>query len=496
VPPPPTNVTAGCSASGTSVTVNWTRPSGYTYSYARIYDETTDAAAAYSGVLSTTSYSFNNATPGHRYSYWVHTTNSAGDPWSAAVPAVRAASVTCPIPACGDATSPSGSVLSTGVNTSASSIYLNNNATYGPANTVDGITDPTRFWEANAGAPQWIELNLGAPQDVSGLKLYYRQGPDGNTTHQVLTGASAAPTTNRRTLSCYTRNNQVVNVTFNPPLANTQYVRINTTSSVSWIGWSEISVFGAAPGAQTDSPGIVYSGDSSAEFGVVGGRPSINDWLVGGLTYPEVVSTVTVPSTTAYAYMLDKIAHADIPRVNMNTLPGCLILTNCSLPATLQSGVYVANGNVNLNAFAFPRGRNYIFLISGNLRINGNIVVPNGSTAFFSAGNDIIIDRNVGTATNLYPLPAGQVQGIFSADRDFLVDGINSCTTAKDKMLNIEGSIVTNAAGRGGHFRTQRDLCGDNPRIPFLTIRLRLDFILNAPVVLARQNTVLREEAP
>src|SRR6185369_7702556 len=43
IPPPPTNVTAGCSAAGTTATVNWTVPSGYSYSYVRLYDESTGA---------------------------------------------------------------------------------------------------------------------------------------------------------------------------------------------------------------------------------------------------------------------------------------------------------------------------------------------------------------------------------------------------------------------------------------------------------------------
>jgi hypothetical protein len=63
-------------------------------------------------------------------------------------------------------------------------------------------------------------------------------------------------------------------------------------------------------------------------------------------------------------------------------------------------------------------------------------------------------------------------------------------------MLNVEGAIVTNAAGRGGNFRTQRDLCGDNTRYPALTIRARLDMLLNLPELLMKRSTTIREDAP
>jgi hypothetical protein len=99
VPPPqPTNVTATCSDSGTKLTVNWTPVSGYAHYYARIYDETTDAVAKYTEVITGSTYSIDNAVPGHKYSYWVHTTNAGGDPWSPAVPPSRTAFVTCPVP--------------------------------------------------------------------------------------------------------------------------------------------------------------------------------------------------------------------------------------------------------------------------------------------------------------------------------------------------------------------------------------------------------------
>lgn len=494
--PPPTSVTASC-PSGTTVTVNWTLPAGYSYAYPRITDTTT-GTNYWPGPRTGTSYSI-SGTPGHSYSYWVHTTNAGGSPYSNEVPTAYTASITCAAPTptptppleCGDNASPNGSVISTGVATTTSRVRNNDTATFGGQNVVDSFSNT--IWNAGASPTQWVELDLGAPQQVRGLKLHVEQSPDGNTVTEIRAGASANPTSIRRTLSCYTRNGQTINVVFPTPLENVQYLQIRTTSGPSHVAWREVTVFGSAPGAQSTTPGIIFTGDASAAFGQ--GQASENQWIVGGLTYPEVYQQ-TSAIQTSYDYLLTKMRKNNITITNITTLTGCTSLTNCSLPASIQSGVYQANGNLNLNGFAFPVGRNYIFLVNGNLTVNGNIYVPNGSTAFFTSSNDIIVDEEVGTAVNLFPLPSGQLQGIFSADRDFLVEGINDCLIRKDKMLNVEGAIVTNAAGSGGTFRTLRDLCGDNPRYPALTIRVRLDMLLNIPEVLMDQRTTFREDAP
>jgi hypothetical protein len=395
------------------------------------------------------------------------------------------------VSSCGDPSTPTGSIISTGVPITASTTIDN----WLPRYLVDGVIDGN-YWNSGRYPPGWVEINLGSPQTVTGLQLWVT--PGATSTHQILTGTSPNPTNLRRTLTCNFLNENTYNVVFTQPLTNTQYIRINTTASNQWLAWREIRVYGSAPGTQTTSPGIIFTGDGSSSFGQ--GAASTENWVVGGLAgglnYSEVFSTTTNPSTTAYDYMYDKITHANIPVTELNTPSICPSLASCTLPATLSNGVYHATGDVTLNASTFQTNKNYIFLIDGNLTIQGNIVVPNGSTAFFSSSNDIIVDRSVGTATNLYPLPSGQVQGIFSANRDFVIDGINNCVTGKDKMLNVEGVIITNALGNGGQFRTQRDLCGDNPNIPSFTIRLRLDFVLNAPIVLMRQKTTYREAAP
>lgn len=122
--------------------------------------------------------------------------------------------------------------------------------------------------------------------------------------------------------------------------------------------------------------------------------------------------------------------------------------------------------------------------------------MDNTSTALFSAAQDILIDKSVGAPADSCPVPEGQLQGFFSADRNFTVHGINDCVSGKDVMLNIDGSIILNAAGQGGTFINQRDLCADDQLYPSLTVQARLDLILNAPNFLKEQQTISHEVVP
>jgi hypothetical protein len=350
--PRPTNVRASCTLSGNVaiVTVTWNQVSGYPYYYARIHNETTNTEGSYSGVITGSSYSFNTAVPGQRYSYWVHVTNAAGNPWSTEVPPYRSTTVTC----------------------------------------------PTRFDQS------------------------------------------------------------------------------------------------------TTTPGIIFSGNGTANFGLRGQTAaSVRSWLAGGLTYPELYPTSTNVSSTSYQYILDRTTSSQVQIINL-PIPNstCSSLTNCTLPAGLARGVYRANSALTLNAYNFPANSNYVFLVNGDLTLQGSLVIPNGSTAFFAASRDIIVATGVGSTSNGPPLPGAQIQGLFTANRDFVIQGINNCITGPDRMLNIEGAIVVNASGTGGALINNRDLCGSNPSSPSYTVRSRVDFLLNMPEFLMKRATVFREDAP
>ena len=57
------------------------------------------------------------------------------------------------------------------------------------ASAVDGDFDT--IWSSGTGPRQWIEIDLGGPHDVAGIRLAVSQYPDGQTDHRVL-GRTAA----------------------------------------------------------------------------------------------------------------------------------------------------------------------------------------------------------------------------------------------------------------------------------------------------------------
>lgn len=246
--------------------------------------------------------------------------------------------------------------------------------------------------------------------------------------------------------------------------------------------------------ASAANPGIVFSGDSTFTYGQ--GQASSSNWQVGGTVYPEVFQSNTNQLQTSYQHLLDTATSADITPTNLTSLPSCSNLANCTLPATLPNGIYRANGNVTINNYTVGVNKDHIFLINGNLTLNGNITIPTTSTALFAASRDIIVPSNVGAVTNTFPLPTAQLQGFYSAGEDFIVQGINNCLVGTDRMLVVAGAVIVNANGAGGDFINQRDLCGGNPQYPAFSIQARPDFILNSPSFLMKQNTVFREDAP
>src|SRR6185436_14579403 len=98
VPPPPTNLTASCPSPGSTLSVGWTLPNGYTASYLRLYkvppgangidwasscDPNHDGNTAdrynpatangyCSDGFTGSNYSFTQASPGATYYWYVH----------------------------------------------------------------------------------------------------------------------------------------------------------------------------------------------------------------------------------------------------------------------------------------------------------------------------------------------------------------------------------------------------------------------------------------
>lgn len=94
--PPPTNPVSSCPAPGTSGSVAWTLPTGYTQVLLRAYDTSSDAPCTAgpnqlcTGPYTGSSYSFTGSSapamvPGRSYSWWVHTYDGISGTYSNAI---------------------------------------------------------------------------------------------------------------------------------------------------------------------------------------------------------------------------------------------------------------------------------------------------------------------------------------------------------------------------------------------------------------------------
>lgn len=236
------------------------------------------------------------------------------------------------------------------------------------------------------------------------------------------------------------------------------------------------SVADVTNGSCSTGAGILYSCNGTFDFGL--GSSNTNNWQAGGAgANQECYSGPGLNViATSYDYMMTTAQESNITPTDMATVCGGGGLNNCTLDSNLQKGIYRANGDVYLNAYTFPGPADpntgaygYILLINGNLHIQGNIIIPKGSVAAFSASGNIYVDKSVGqiiTNTSSTSNNNPNLEGIYSSDGSFIVQSFGSGTslcnadgTPLDKKLNILGIVITNASKNGGTLVNNRDLC-------------------------------------
>ena len=197
-----------------------------------------------------------------------------------------------------------------------------------------------------------------------------------------------------------------------------------------------------------------------------------NNWLVRNRFASSRINT-------AYATMISILQKNGI-------FSNTKSMSNSVNPGSLTGpGIYTSGGNVNMTGGVFElNGGDYVFLVNGNLTIDNEIFVEPGSTAIFVVKGDIIVTSN-----------SSNIQGIFSADNRFRVEGINDGT---DTTLTIYGSVIANANKQNPSdiFINERDLFASNEDTPSVQIIYRPDFVLNAPPYIKFSNYTVKEVAP
>ena len=256
-----------------------------------------------------------------------------------------------------------------------------------------------------------------------------------------------------------------------------------------------VSTYASAIGGG-GSPGIIFTGDATYSFcqsSTCQERASINQWVVGGSTWPENFGSNSTGGNlkTSYAYAFSRLRET-----------GMIPKTFSSFTDDLENGVYLIINedgtdkdlDTPLSGYTFPSGKDYVFLVTGNLNVNGNIKIPVGSTATFVVKGDIVVMRDVGVTDCTSII--SNIEGMYSTDGNFTMEGLNDCNVEADRRLNIAGNLIINAGLSGGAFQNQRTLCADNSTCPVLSIAERPDFILNAPEILKYTNYIWQEQAP
>jgi len=106
-----------------------------------------------------------------------------------------------------------------------------------PSWAVDGSEDTS--WVSGRDAPQWIELDLETPTDVELIRLLVDQAPAGLTVHEIYAGAHEDPGRFITTIEGVTDYGDQLEAAIG---ITVRYIRILTTSSPSWVAWTEIEV--------------------------------------------------------------------------------------------------------------------------------------------------------------------------------------------------------------------------------------------------------------
>jgi hypothetical protein len=247
----------------------------------------------------------------------------------------------------------------------------------------------------------------------------------------------------------------------------------------------------------TNSPGIAFTGNVPANFGQGQASANPSNWVVGGSGSSGTAGSAEVftPATpkvihTSYAYMNAKARQSGITPVDLSTK---CTLTSCPI-TNLSHGIYQTNPatptDVHIAASNLSGNQSYVFLVSGNLYIDGAVKVAQGSTATFSVAGNIYVNQSIGnaSASDL----TTDIEGFYSTDKSFIVNSTGSC----DQRLNIAGSVIVNAGLTGGSFQNSRNLCSANASCPSVSFTQRPDMLLNAPTLIGEESHIWQELVP
>lgn len=108
---------------------------------------------------------------------------------------------------------------------------------------VDG--DLGTLWNSGGGATQWIKIDLGGEYNIREINMTVSQFPEGNTVHRILAAGADGQFTVLATFDDFTKDGDTLTFSPSQPLNGIRFVRVETTSTPSWVAWREIEVIDA-----------------------------------------------------------------------------------------------------------------------------------------------------------------------------------------------------------------------------------------------------------
>jgi hypothetical protein len=142
-----------------------------------------------------------------------------------------------------EAQSCSGANLALGKAVSASRINHPELPENQPENAVDG--DYGTPWNAGDYPPQWIEIDLGSPASLSCARLVVDQSPDGVSSHTIIGRTEQGQERVLASINQWLNKYEILEIDLDSASDHYQWVRVETTSSPSWVAWFEIELYGS-----------------------------------------------------------------------------------------------------------------------------------------------------------------------------------------------------------------------------------------------------------
>ena len=135
---------------------------------------------------------------------------------------------------------------------SLQSIYAQTNISLNKSSTASSYSENSHYafdglnttsWGISGGALGWISVDLGSISSVDHIVFNVEQTPSGDTTHEIYSSVNGINWQLEETINSYTVDNTDF-TRYYTNLNGIRYLKIQTTSSPSWVAWNEISVFG------------------------------------------------------------------------------------------------------------------------------------------------------------------------------------------------------------------------------------------------------------